>query len=236
MTAVKICGITNWEDACAACDCGADALGFIFFSGSPRYINPEEAREIIARVPRSTAKVGVFVNQEIRTIRSVFEHCRLDFVQLSGDETSEFCSQIPDSILFKAVSPKTERDLGRLNGYRVRAFLVDSRDSDRYGGTGRLSNWEQASALGKKRPIILAGGLNPDNVEAAITAVSPAGLDVSSGVEIRPGKKDPRKVRRFIERVRSMGGIGNPGIFAQHRVDPGQVSIQHLCTLKREGS
>ncbi len=221
MSAVKICGITNWEDAWAACDCGADALGFIFFEGSPRYINPEEAREIIAKVPQTTAKVGVFVNQGIRMIGGVFEHCRLDFIQLSGDETSEFCSQIPDSILFKAVSLKTERDLGRLNDYRVRAFLVDSRDSDRYGGTGRLSNWEQASALGKKHSIILAGGLNPDNVEAAITAVSPAAVDVSSGVEIHPGKKDPRKVRRFIEKVRSMASIGNPGIFAHHRIDAG---------------
>jgi phosphoribosylanthranilate isomerase len=220
MTAVKICGIAHWEDACAACDCGADALGFIFFEGSPRYIKPDAAREIIARLPRTVAKVGVFVNQPLARVRGIFKHCRLDFIQLSGDEPPEFCNQIPDSIVFKAVSPKTEGDLNRLMDYRVRAFVVDSRDADRYGGTGNLANWEQGAALGKKCPIILAGGLNPDNVEAAIAAVSPRGVDVSTGVEIRPGKKDPPKMRRFVEKARSLGSMGHADIFDCHRIDP----------------
>ena len=223
MTAVKICGITNWKDARAACDCGADALGFIFFEGSPRYINPEEARKIIAKLPRTIAAVGVSVNPAIHRIRGIFKHCELNFIQLSGDEAPAFCNQFSDSVLFKAVSLKTEEDLGRLNGYRVRAFLVDSRDPGRYGGTGRLSDWKQARALGKKYPVILAGGLNPDNVEAAISAVSPRAVDVSSGVEIKPGEKDPRKLRRFIEKARSLGGVGDTGIFACYPIDPRQA-------------
>lgn len=214
MTAVKICGITNAEDAFEACDYGAEALGFIFFEGSPRYIEGEKAREIIGKLPRAIAKVGVFVNPEISTTEKIFEFCGLDFIQLSGDETPEFCRQIPDSILFKSVSPEMEEDLSQLSRYRVRAFHIDSREPDRYGGTGRLSNWAQASALRKIHPIILAGGLNPNNVGAAIAAVSPEVVDVCSGVEIRPGKKDPQKVRKFIEKVRSLPGNGNTGILS----------------------
>ena len=213
MTAVKICGITNPEDAFAACDYGAEALGFIFFEPSPRHINPIEANKIIQRLPGNIAKIGVFVNPEISLVRNIWEYCRLDFIQLSGDETPDFCNQIPASRLFKAVPPAMEEAPGAIDSYKARAFLIDSRDQGQFGGTGKLSNWEQAMAIGRKHPVILAGGLNPENVGMAIEAVLPEAVDVSSGVEIYPGKKDFPKIRMFMERVRFIGGRESNGIF-----------------------
>jgi len=213
MTEVKICGITNPEDAFAACDYGAEALGFIFFEPSPRYLNPTEVKKIIQRLPGNIAKIGVFVNPEISLVRNIWGYCRLDFIQLSGDETPDFCNQIPASSLFKAVPPAIGRDLIAIDSYKARAFLIDSRDQGQFGGTGKVSNWEQAMAIGRKHPVILAGGLNPENVGTAIESVLPEAVDVSSGVEIYPGKKDPQKMRRFMERVRFIGGREGKGIF-----------------------
>ncbi len=213
MTAVKICGITNPEDAFAACDCGAEALGFVFFEPSPRYLKPTEAKKIIQRLPANIAKVGVFVNPEISLIQEIGKFCGLDFIQLSGDETPDFCNRIPDSILFKAVPPAMGEAQGRIASYKARAFLIDSRGPGKFGGTGKLSNWELAKAIGRKHPVILAGGLNPENVGAAIAAVSPEAVDVSSGIERSPGKKDLQKVRRFLERARGMGRRDDRGIF-----------------------
>jgi phosphoribosylanthranilate isomerase len=213
MTPVKICGISNPEDAFAACDCGAEALGFIFFEPSPRYLEPIEARKIIQTLPPGIAKVGVFVNPEISLVRNLREYCRLDFIQLSGDEPPDFCSQIPASILLKVISSHPGEGPGNLDLYRARAFLIDSREPGVFGGTGRLSNWGLAKAIGGRRSVVLAGGLNPENVEAAIAAVSPAAVDVSSGVEIYPGKKDLRKMRLFIERAHSASGGVSSRIF-----------------------
>jgi len=215
MTAVKICGITNPEDAFAACDSGAEALGFIFFKPSPRFINPIEAKKIIQKLPANMAKIGVFVNPEISLIQNIGEYCALDFIQLSGDEPLDFCNQIPASILFKAVPSPMGEDLSAIDSYKARAFLIDSRGPGQFGGTGKLSNWELARAIGRKHPVVLAGGLNPENVEAAIAAVSPEAVDVSSGVEIYPGKKDPQKVRRFMEKIRLIGGREGKGIFSR---------------------
>jgi phosphoribosylanthranilate isomerase len=217
MTAIKICGITNFEDASAACDFGADALGFIFFEGSRRHIKPEEAREVIRKLPRYIAKVGVFVDPAISLVQQISAYCRLDFIQLSGDETPDFCAQIPDLTLIKAVSPGMMDDLGQLDLYRARAFHVDSRDRGRYGGTGRLADWKAAIKVKEKRPIILAGGLNPENVEAALEVVSPAAVDVSSGIEASLGKKDLPKMRKFIEKVRSPDKRGDINIFGRDR-------------------
>lgn len=215
MTAVKICGITNSPDAFGACDYGAEALGFIFYEPSPRYLKPTEARKIIQRLPGDVAKVGVFVNPEISLVRNVREYCSLDFIQLSGDESPDFCRQIPASILFKVVPSIPGEVLRHLALYKAKAFLIDSRESGRFGGTGRLSNWEQAKAIGGKHPIILAGGLNPENVGAAIAAVSPEAVDVSSGVEISPREKDHKKMKIFIDRVRFSSGPGRGGIFCR---------------------
>jgi phosphoribosylanthranilate isomerase len=217
MTAVKICGITNGKDAFTACDCGADALGFIFYEPSPRYLKPEEVKKIVANLPGNVGRVGVFVNPEISLVHKIREYCRLDFIQLCGDESPDFCSQIPSSALLKVVSAAHELD--RLNLYRTRAFLIDFRQAGQFGGTGRLSNWELAKTISKKYSVILAGGLNPENVEAAIKAVSPAAVDVNSGVEISPGKKDLQKVRLFIERVRGRRAKGKNGIFSREKID-----------------
>jgi phosphoribosylanthranilate isomerase len=217
MTAVKICGITNLKDALAACDCGAEALGFIFFDPSPRHINPLAAHKIIQRLPREIAKVGVFVNPEISLVQNLREYCGLDFIQLSGDEPPDFCNQIPASRLLKAVSPAMGENLRLMDSYKARAFLIDSREQGKFGGTGKLSNWELAKTIGQKHPIILAGGLNPENVGVAIEAVSPAAVDVTSGVEIYPGEKDPQKLRRFIERVRLVSGREGNGIFGRDK-------------------
>ena len=215
MAAVKICGITSVEDAFAACDHGAEALGFIFFERSPRYLKPMEARKIIQTLPPGIAKVGVFVNPEISLVRNLREYCRLDFIQFSGDELPDLCSQIPASILLKAVSGYPREGPGDLDLYRARAFLIDSREPGFFGGTGKYSDWGLAKAIGKKHPIVLAGGLNSENVEAAIAAVSPGAVDVSSGVEISPGKKDSRKMRLFIEKAHSLsGGVGGASIFS----------------------
>jgi phosphoribosylanthranilate isomerase len=217
MTEVKICGITSLEDAFSACDSGADALGFIFFEKSPRYVSAKEAREIIRRLPGEIGKVGVFVNQEIHAVWKIYEHCGLDFIQLHGDESAEYAKAFPPSILIKAFAPKKESDLRGLNFFRTKAFLVDSRERNQYGGTGELSNWELAAVIQKTHAVILSGGLNPDNVEAAIASVSPEAVDVSSGVEIRPGKKDQRKVRLFVEKVRAVHRREGKGIFASER-------------------
>jgi phosphoribosylanthranilate isomerase len=159
--------------------------------------------------------VGVFVNPAISAVQQISAYCRLDFIQLSGDETPGFCAQIPDLTLIKVVSPKMMEDLGQLDLYRARAFLVDSRDRGRYGGTGRLADWEVATKLKEKRPIILAGGLKPENVETALEIVSPAAVDVSSGVETSLGKKDLQKMRRFIEKVRSLDRREDISIFGR---------------------
>jgi phosphoribosylanthranilate isomerase len=217
MTEVKICGITSLEDAFSACDSGADALGFIFFGKSPRCVSPEEAREIIRRIPGEIAKVGVFVDREIQAVRRIYEHCGLDLIQLHGEEPAEYARAFPSSILIKAVAPREKSDLQGLKFYGAKAFLVDSRDETQYGGTGQISNWELAAAIQKTHAVILAGGLNPDNVEAAIASVSPEAVDVSSGVEIQPGKKDRRKVRLFVEKARAAGQREGKGIFASAR-------------------
>ena len=221
MIAIKICGITNLEDAFAACDYGAEALGFVFHEPSPRYLKPTESRKIIPKLPRDIAKVGVFVNPEISLVRNIREYCPLDFIQLSGDETPDFCGQIPSGMLIKVFSVGHAGAFDKLALYKARAFLIDSREPGHFGGTGRLSNWELADAIGRKHPVILAGGLNPENVETAIKVVSPRAVDVSSGVEISPGKKDRQKIRRFIEKVRSLPGGERGAIFSREASPPG---------------
>lgn len=159
--------------------------------------------------------MGVFVNPEISLVRDVREYCGLDFIQLSGDEPPDLCSQIPASILLKVVTAVRGGDPDSLDRYRIRAFLVDSRESGHFGGTGKLSDWGLAREIGGKHPVILAGGLNPENVEEAIAAVSPAAVDVSSGIEISPGKKDHKKMRRFLDRVRFIARGEGSGIFCR---------------------
>jgi len=198
---IKICGITNLEDALFTSSCGADAIGFIFYPKSPRYVTPESVRNIIDNLPVDIVKVGVFVNHDAGEIGEIVRYCGLDMIQLHGDESPEYCRQFPENILIKAISPRSENDLNILRDYPVRAILIDSRDPGRYGGTGKTSDWNLAMKVKNTHPLILSGGLNTKNILKAIETVSPHAVDVNSGVEDSPGKKNHGKVKKIIAMV-----------------------------------
>jgi len=203
MTQIKICGITSLEDALHAAACGADALGFIFYPPSPRYISPTEAREIIARLPPYLCRVGVFVNEEEEAVRKTAADCGLDMIQLHGDETPEYCTGLGDKeMLIKALTPATEEDLRQAARYPTAAILVDARTEGLYGGTGRRSSWALAAKMRDNMKIVLAGGLDCGNIRAALRQVRPGAVDINSGVEKSPGKKDPEKVAEIIRIIR----------------------------------
>jgi len=197
MTRVKICGVTNLEDALFAAEAGADALGFIFYAKSPRCIALDQAREIILHLPPFVAKVGVFVNEELDRVREIMAYCHLDYAQLHGDEPPEQVAALAPRAI-KAVRVRSAADIERLAHYRAVAYLLDTYHPIKHGGTGEAFDWELAVEAKSHGPIILAGGLTPDNVAAAIERVHPYAVDVSSGVEAAPGIKDRHKVRRFI--------------------------------------
>ncbi len=201
---IKICGITNLEDALVAVEAGADALGFVFHTQSPRCIEPAVAKRIIAQLPPFVLPVGVFVNHEQETIRQVFDECGLVFAQLHGDETPMFCESLGRPV-FRALRLRDRGSLLALAEYKgrmgVRGFVVDAFSSEAYGGTGQTVDWTLAREVAKAAPILLAGGLTPSNVQEAIRQVQPYGVDVSSGVENRPGKKDHEKIRAFTQAV-----------------------------------
>jgi phosphoribosylanthranilate isomerase len=206
MIQVKICGITNLEDATSAAESGAAAVGFIFYPPSPRYIEPQKAREIIDRLPGHLVKVGVFVNEQTEVVTKIFEDCCLDIIQLHGDESPEYCRQFPEGLVIKALELKTEEDLKKAAGFAVTAILVDNRHAGLYGGTGKTANWELARRLSK--PLILSGGLNEGNIADALKRVHPAALDINSGVESAPGKKDPAKIVQIMQIIKD-GTTGN---------------------------
>jgi phosphoribosylanthranilate isomerase len=196
---IKICGITSHADAFAAAEAGAHALGFMFYERSPRAISPAAAAEIIRQLPPFVAKVGVFVDAPQEFIRQTISQCGLDTLQFHGGESSAFCSQF-DLRTIKAFRVRGEETLRELPAYETSAWLLDSFVPDQFGGTGAKFNWELASAAKKLgRPIILAGGLTPENVGEAVRQVQPYGVDVSSGVEAKPGRKDHGKIRAFVE-------------------------------------
>jgi phosphoribosylanthranilate isomerase len=188
---VKICGITNLEDASNAVELGADALGFIF-APSPRQIAPQKASEIIRAIPPLVKTVGVFVNEAPATIREVMQHCGLDLIQLHGDESPAFCDEfMPYAI--KALRIKDESSLQLSQAYHgtIRALLLDTYSKDMVGGTGKTFDWELAVRIKNQGiPIILSGGLTPSNIAQAINTVRPYAVDVNSGIESYPGKKD----------------------------------------------
>ncbi len=202
MTQIKICGITNIEDALCAASCGSDALGFIFYPPSPRYIAPEQARLIIKKLPLNIVSIGVFVNEDTKEVKKIAELCDLDFIQLQGDESVEYCQDFSSKIIIKAVELCDENDLQNAVRYNAAAILTDSRHAGLYGGTGKKSNWDLALQLKSKKPLILAGGLNENNVCEALEKVVPHALDINSGVEIKPGKKDHEKLARIFDVIR----------------------------------
>ena len=199
---VKICGITNLDDALAAVDFGADALGFVFFEGSPRYIPHDKADAIIKKIPSFATTIGVFVNEKAEQIEKIVGLTGIDVVQLHGDEPPEMCD-IPRRVI-KAIRVKSLEDLDPLKYYkdRVSAFLLDTFTPEILGGTGQIFNWDIAVEAKRFGRIILAGGLTPDNIAEAVRRVRPYGVDVSSGVESEKGKKDHEKMKLFIERAK----------------------------------
>lgn len=203
MIRVKICGITTLEDAMMAVEAGADALGFVFFKGSSRYISPEQAADIICRLPPFVQVVGLFVNEDVGTVNSVAEQCGLDIVQLHGEESPDYCNNVRRRII-KAFRVKDESSLLEMGRYAVAACLLDTWSPDAHGGTGKIFNWEIAAKAAESQTVILAGGLTPDNVAEAIAKVKPYAVDVSSGVESMPGKKDAGKIHSFINAVREI--------------------------------
>ncbi|MBU4345775.1 MAG: phosphoribosylanthranilate isomerase [Candidatus Omnitrophica bacterium] len=203
MVKVKICGITNLEDALAAVGAGGDGLGFVFYKKSPRYITPQKARNIIRIIPSGIIKVAVFVNAKEETIRHIAKMCRFDILQFHGDESAGFCHRFKGYKVIKAFRIKDKDSLKNLRRYPVWAFLFDSYHRNLFGGTGKAFDWRiiRKSVLPRKN-IFLSGGLNPKNIKRAIKLIKPDWLDVSSSVEINPGKKDYKKVREFIKAVR----------------------------------
>lgn len=203
MVKVKVCGITNEEDALQAVDAGADALGFVFYDLSPRCISYEKAETIIRKLPPFVVPVGVFVNNPLRSINLAVERCGIQVVQLHGDETPNFCSGIRHKVV-KAFRVRDIRSLENIREYPVSGFLLDAYVPGSYGGTGLTFNWETARVAKQYGPIILAGGLNTGNVSKAVETVEPYGIDVSSGVEAAPGRKDHAKVTEFIKRAKGL--------------------------------
>ncbi len=204
-TFIKICGITNAEDAENAVAFGADALGFIF-AESPRRADPKNAKKILARIRGKALGVGVFVNESARRVEETAEYCGLDVVQLHGDETSSYCANIKVDRVIKAFRIKDIASLKAIKGYdNVFAYLLDTFSKDTYGGTGRAFDWNiavKAKSLGK--PIILSGGLNSGNIGEAIKVIRPYGVDISSSIESEPGKKDAGLMKCIIEEIKAL--------------------------------
>ncbi len=203
---VKICGITEKEDALGAVELGADALGFIF-ACSPRQISMKKARRIINAIPPSTKTVGVFVNQEAAAIREHIDYCGLDLVQLHGDEPPEFCRALmPYAIKAFRIKDASSLPMCAVYQANVRAMLLDSYAKDKAGGTGKTFDWQLAVKIKEAGiPVILSGGLGPSNIEEAIRVVRPYAVDVNSGVEEHPGKKSLALMKELMQKVRGIG-------------------------------
>jgi len=200
MVRVKICGITNSGDALLAAELGAHALGFIFYPKSPRAVTPERARHIIGQLPPFVATVGVFVDEDSAKVREIASLVGLDWIQLHGNESPEYCRSLGRRVI-KGFRVKGVEIFSQLTEYQgaAQAFLLDAYKPGTPGGSGETFDWELTRQIKKCGPIILAGGLTPANVGQAIKIAQPAAVDVASGVEAAPGKKDPEKLRAFFE-------------------------------------
>ncbi|MDD2902012.1 MAG: phosphoribosylanthranilate isomerase [Syntrophales bacterium] len=206
MIRVKICGITNLEDALLAAVLGADALGFIFYPPSPRSVAPDAARAIIAQLPPFVSTVGVFVDEAADTVKKLAATVGLNWLQLQGKEPPEYCRAL-DRRVIKVFRVQDEKSLADLAAYQgaAQAFLLDTYKKGQVGGTGETFNWDLALEAKKYGPIILAGGLTAENVAQAISVAQPAAVDVASGVEAAPGKKDPVKLQAFFAAIKGAG-------------------------------
>ena len=202
---VKICGITNYKDAVAAMDMGADLLGFNFYPESPRYVTPEKAESIINKLPGFIDTAGVFVNASVEQIHEINSVCHLDWVQLHGDEAPEFCRSLLSHNVktMKAIRVKDQADIEKADSYFTDAVLLDAFDPDKYGGTGLTFDWNIIGHISKR--VFLAGGINPDNAADAVK-LGVYGIDVCSGIEAEPGKKDHKKMKKLFDNIQHLRG------------------------------
>ncbi|MBT5550543.1 MAG: phosphoribosylanthranilate isomerase [Nitrospina sp.] len=199
---IKICGMTQLQDAVFAAEQGADAVGFIFYKKSPRSVNMKAVKEIISKLPPFVDTVGVFVNESADRVNKIAEYCGLDLVQLHGDESPAYCRKIRRRVV-KAFRVIDLQSIKQLEKFPVSGFLLDTFSENMHGGTGKVFDWNLAHPAKKVGPVILAGGLTPRNIRQAISQVRPYGVDVCSGVEKSPGIKDPEKVKAFLKNIRS---------------------------------
>lgn len=205
MTLIKICGITNLDDALAAVAAGADALGFNFYKPSPRYITPQNARAIVGQLPGEILTVGVFVNEETpESVRNIATEAGVAALQLHGDESPGYCRELADRFVIKTLAVSTNFDDQMIHAYETEAIMLDTKDKALRGGTGRRFDWsiaKRVNELGRK--LFLAGGLSPENVAEAIRTVRPYAVDACSALEDKPGIKNHAHLRSFIAAARS---------------------------------
>ena len=207
MVKVKVCGLTNLVDAQWAAKCGADALGFILSKKGPRFISEKIAASIISQLPPFTLRVGVLVDEEIETVKRIVEFCKLDYVQLHGEETPDYCEKLRNKInckIIKAFRVKEIDSLKNIKDYFLDGILLDAWSPKSIGGSGVLFDWKLALELARDCPIILAGGLTPENVAEAVREVRPFAVDVSSGVQFTARQKDKEKVLEFIREAKGI--------------------------------
>jgi phosphoribosylanthranilate isomerase len=201
-TRIKVCGITCQEDARAAVAAGADGLGFIFVPQSPRLVRPEMVRAITVSLPPFVDSVGVFRDEEIEVVQEIIHYCKLSLVQLHGSESPEYCRNVSCRVIKSfALQPETENEELAAYADAVSGFLLDTYHKDMAGGTGLTFDWNLVAQVKPPGPVILAGGLSPENVGEAIRQVKPFAVDVNSGVEYQPGRKDTDKLRSFASEV-----------------------------------
>lgn len=201
---VKICGITNIKDALDAVWSGADILGFVFFKQSKRYIEPKRAKEIIDILPPFVFTVGLFVNESIAKVKRISGYCKFDFLQLHGDENISYLNKLKDFRLIEAIRVKDKTSLKGLDNLPCELILFDNYSDSLFGGTGGKFDWNLAKEIKKlKKPYIISGGLTPSNVKKAVKIFSPYAVDVSSGVEKSPGKKDRTLIKEFIKNAKT---------------------------------
>lgn len=205
MVKIKICGITNKIDAIEAAKLGTDMLGFVFYKKSKRHVEPKIVRDIANELPPFMGKVGVFVDEDRKKVLEIAEDASLDILQFHGDESPDYCALFRDSYkVIKAFRIKNRTSLKDINNYDVDYYMLDTHSESEKGGTGKSFDWKIIENFEFLKPVILSGGLTPANVESAVKKVSPWGVDVSSGVEKAPGKKDPEKMKKIVEIVRAI--------------------------------
>jgi phosphoribosylanthranilate isomerase len=205
---IKICGITNSDDALRCVEAGAHALGFIFYEGSPRKISTDLAADIIARLPAFVTPVGVFVNETRLRIEQVIRETQIRIIQLSGDELPHDCAGYPIKV-WKAFRFRPGESIARVRQYSIAAAVADGYGKNLYGGTGMLADPDTAIAIKKFHPVVLAGGLNPVNILPAVRTILPFAVDVNSGVESKPGRKDPEKLTALFDALDKFSHMDN---------------------------